>query len=138
MLVLGLSVNLIVGIPVGVTAKAISAALAPPRRIVALPSPWIVQRRSCDGPWGCGVAAFSSAGLIGPSTRVSTTPGSPRTTSVESSKTVMVCGSALLTSMTTGARPAKGGGSIQASIRLPAAAATAEPPRQSKAEAKPL
>ena len=39
-----------VGTPAGITEKATSAALAPGARIVARPSPWIVQRRSTGAP----------------------------------------------------------------------------------------
>ena len=46
-----------------------------------------------------------------------------------------VCGAAVLTSITSGGRPAYGGGSIQASMRLVAAAAIASSLRQSKAAA---
>ena len=46
MLARGSSVSLIVGVPAGVTAKRTSATGLPSRKIVALPSPWIVQRRS--------------------------------------------------------------------------------------------
>ena len=122
------------GTPAGITEKATSAALAPWRRMVARPSPWIVQRRSTGAP--AAGFALSSIGAIAPSTLVSTTPGSPRTTSTESSYAVMVFGAPEATSITTGGRPAYGGGSIQASIRLPAAASVASPPRQSKAAAR--
>ena len=50
----GSSVSLIVGVPAGVTAKTRSAAFVRPRQIVALPSPWIVQRRSAGAPSGVG------------------------------------------------------------------------------------
>ena len=52
------------------------------------------------------VVAFRSIGAIAPSTSVSTTPGSPRTTSTESSYTVMVLARPRSTSITTGGRPA--------------------------------
>ena len=98
-----------------------AAAGSPPRRIVALPGPWIVHRFSVGASrralaGGCGVAfwpggarvasLFCSGEAIPPSTRVATTVGSPRTTRTESSGTVSVCGSAVLKSMTTGGWPA--------------------------------
>src|SRR6202021_913588 len=128
----GSSVETIVGLPAGVTARTVTATGWPPRRIVALPDAWIVHRFSVGpafaaaaalaGGGGAGMVDFSpdeeaacvsffcSEGVIPPSTRVPTTPGSPRTTRTESSGTVSVRGSAVLKSMTSGGWPAEGGG----------------------------
>ena len=53
----GSSVETIVGTPAGVTARTATAAGWPPRKIVALPGPWIVHRFS--------VGAFAAEALAG-------------------------------------------------------------------------
>ena len=78
----GSSVSLIVGAPAGVTAKATSAAFRPAaqdrRLAVAVDRPAPLRRGARRRRAGFPFLD----GAIGPSTRVSTTPGSPRTTSV--------------------------------------------------------
>ena len=50
----GSSVETIVGLPAGVTARIATAAGWPPRKIVALPAPWIVHRFSAGASLGRG------------------------------------------------------------------------------------
>ena len=88
----------------GTITLIVQAAGASTREIVALPSPRIVQRRSA-GAFASG-PVLSPTGSILPSTVVSTTPGSPRTTRTEPSNAVRVCGAPEATSMTTGGRAA--------------------------------